>query len=162
GPSALAKNNYLLFGSSGNRVTIDSATFDSVIPNTVDLAYNGGQPLVVDTYSLYVLASNVHDSTFNLPMAPPWQLVVANAGRNNVSVANLPGHGSIGALSDYAVAVVGPQVPNPMALALADLDGDGIPDLAVVNAGTAQVNIYQGQVGGGYSTNAIAVLSLPA
>src|SRR5262245_14417128 len=54
GSSALVKSNYLLFGSGGNRITINSASFDSLIPNTVNLAYNSNQPLVVDTYSLYV------------------------------------------------------------------------------------------------------------
>jgi hypothetical protein len=50
---------------------------------------------------------------------------------------------------------------KPSSVALADLNGDKIPDLIVADAGTDSVSIFLGQTGGGFNPKPI-VLSLPA
>jgi hypothetical protein len=161
--SALNPNNYILVSASGDVITVNSAVFADGPNNTqVTLTYNGGQPLVVDAYSLFIKGDQVFDVDDSLPMAPPGRLVVANAGRNNVAVSALSGDGTIGALSNYSLP---PTSANPLAIGFADLNGDLLPDMAVVNSGTQTVAIYQGQPkseGAGFNTTPDLVLTLPS
>ena len=70
-------------------------------------------------------------------------LAVANSGSNNVSVfRNTATSGSIGTGS-FARKVVFTTGLNPHSVALGDLDGDGKPDLAVANFGSATVSVYR-------------------
>src|SRR6266545_4911474 len=134
--------NYILVAADGTLLSIQSATASS-------------NP-----------TGNINDGR---TLSDPGQLIVANSNRNNVSTAALTGNGVIGALSDYALPSVSPPSPptvaTPVAVQMADLTGDGIPDLVVVNAGTNQVDIFQGRstsAGGGFSQSPDLILSLAA
>src|SRR5262245_6051828 len=56
--SALTANNYVLIGSTGNIIPINTVSFfplgGAPANSVVQLAYNGGQQLVVDAYTLFV------------------------------------------------------------------------------------------------------------
>src|SRR5579885_1422493 len=157
--------NWSLFGTSGNSVPIDSVAYDSTA-HTATINYNGGNDLVVDNYTLYVRGDRIHDNVGDgLALANPGGLVVANQGQGNVAVVNMPGDGTLGAASNYPLPPVGSTPPGPVTAAFADVDGDGIKDLIVVNAGTEQVVIFQGQTaadGGGFALTPALTLDLPA
>ena len=95
-------------------------------------------------------------------MAQPGQLIVTNSGRNNVSVANLPGDGTIGTLANYSLPAVSGTVATPVLTVGRDLDGDTIPDLMVYTRNTETIEIYQGLDGGGYHLAPDMTLVLPA
>src|SRR5437868_3193843 len=82
-PPATNPRNYLLFGSTGGGVGVDSVSLDAT-GKVATLSYNGGNPLVLDTYTLLVRGDQLKDVDDNLPVARPGQFVVANGGRNNV------------------------------------------------------------------------------
>ncbi len=166
--SVLNPGNYVLLGSSGNSIPIDSVSFFSLgaapVNSAVRLSYNGGAPMVVDNYTLFVRGDQMIDQDEGLAMSQPGQLIVANSGSNKVSVLGMPGDGTLAGLSNYNYGAVGGQAANPRVVGLADVDSDGIKDLIVVNAGTNQVLIFQGQsaaVGGGYKSSATLTLNLP-
>ncbi len=151
------RNNYLLFGSRGDQIPIDSALYNSG-SQQVTLTYNGGNDLVVDTYTLFVRGDKIHDLNDGLPLAQPGQLLVANSGANNVSLVNMPGTGAlIDALTNYSVTPTG---RNPIAVAIVDVSLDGLPDLITANA-NATVTIFEGLRGGTFATTP-TVLALPA
>ncbi|MGO8720336.1 MAG: FG-GAP-like repeat-containing protein [Acidobacteriaceae bacterium] len=74
-------------------------------------------------------------------------LVTANAGDNTISVLmnSGSGNGRFFAAQSYPVGRL------PYQVAIGDLNGDGIPDLAVTNYGDNTVSILYGQVGGGFT-----------
>jgi uncharacterized repeat protein (TIGR02543 family) len=70
-------------------------------------------------------------------------LVVANFTSNSVSIfRNTSASGSITA-SSFAAKVDFTTGTSPQSVAIGDLDGDGKPDLAVANAGSASVSIFR-------------------
>ncbi len=71
-------------------------------------------------------------------------LVTANTGDNTVSVLMNNGGGS----GTFAAAQSYPVGKQPFQVAIGDLNGDGIPDLAVSNYGDNTVSILYGQAGG--------------
>lgn len=73
-------------------------------------------------------------------------LVTANTGSNTVSVLMNNGGGS----GTFAAAQSYPVGNLPYQVAIGDLNGDGIPDLAVTNYGDNTVSILYGQTGGGF------------
>ncbi len=169
--SALSPSNYVLLGSSGVLVPITGVTFvTGTTPSNdeVQLTYNTGNPgnvLEVDTYTLYVRGNNLVSASTGLAVSQPGELFAANSGRNEVSVANIPGTSGLGATSNYGVPFTAPTSSLPNAVALADVNGDGIPDLIVADEGSNEVTIYAGQsaaLGGGYNTTPTVTLSLPA
>jgi hypothetical protein len=165
-------NNYFLFGSSGNSITVNSVTLngpDSSGNETATLNYNGGQGLILDTYTLFVRADQLTADTSvgGLPIAPPGQIAVANSGSNNVSYIALPGDGSLGAISEYSLTTSGSaSIATPVAAAAGVLTGTGgLPDLVVVDSVNAQVDIFAGQPassGGGFNIIPDLVLTLPS
>ena len=157
-------NNYVLLDSAGTPISIQQATLDST--NTiVTLSYNNGQPLPIDTYTLFVRGDRVFDVDDDLPLARSNQLIVANGGASNIAVVTVNGDGTLGSLGDYALPQVGTTDPNPVAVGFGDFNNDGNPDLAVVNAGTNTVSIFLGRTsaeGFGFSQSADLTLQLTA
>ncbi len=143
--------NYVFFGPSGAQITINSASavINADNTETVTLSYNNGNPLAASQYSLFVRGDQIHDIDDNFPLAQPGQLVVANSGSHNVSLVNMPGNGLLQALTNYA----SPGTPTPSAAVIADVTGDGIPDLIVANSSNDTISIFQGLnlPGGGFA-----------
>jgi hypothetical protein len=149
--------NYQLFNSEGQPVPIVLASYDTTA-HRVTLTYNAGPlGLPANTYSLFVRGDHIHDVDDGLPLAQPKQLIVANAGTQNVSLVNMPGNGTLQALTNYADG----GASKPAAVALADINGDGIPDLVVANAGTDTVEVFNGQGPGVFAGSPSVVLGLP-
>ncbi len=156
--------NYLLVDATGAPISIQKAT-PNATNDIVTLDYNNNKDLNVNNYSLFVQGDQLHDIDDGRALASPGELIAANAGRNNVSTVNIPGNGTLGALGHYNVPPLGVTAATPTAIQLADLDGDGTPDLVVANSGTNQVDIFRGRpatAGGGFSLTPDLVLSLPA
>jgi hypothetical protein len=168
GPSAAVAGNYLLFGSSGNSVGVTSVTLtgpDASGHETATLTYNGSTTgLVLDTYTLFVRGDLIAADTTvgGLTMTLPGQVVVANNGRTDASVVTLPGNGSLGAVSQYGLPTGSSSttVAAPVAVAMGDLNGDSVNDLAVLSPGTSEIDIFLGQSGGGYSLSPNQKLTL--
>ena len=164
--SATDTGNYALLDSAGNKLSLTGATFSSTntANDTVNLTV-GGTPLPVDSYTLFVRGDQVKDQNDGLALANPPQLIAANGGRNNVSVMTVNSDGTLGTTGTYIQDPNGTTAANPNAIAFGDFDGDGVADLAVVNAGTNTINIYQGKdpnQGGGYSIAPDLQLTLPS
>ncbi len=70
----------------------------------------------------------------------PLDLVTANEGGSTISVLLGNGDGSFQAPVTYTVG------SNPIAVAIGDLTGDGIPDIAVANYGSATVSVLTATV----------------
>jgi hypothetical protein len=160
------KSNYLLFDASGNPVSVDAVSVvDAPNDTTVDLSYNQGAPLVAGTYQLFVRGDRLLDADDGLGVSSPPRLYTANGGNNTVAVANIREDGTIAAEAVFPVPLgAGGLTPAPAAVATGDFNGDGIPDLAIVNAGTNQVAIYAGHKaadGGGFALAPDLLLNLP-
>ena len=80
-------------------------------------------------------------------------LIVANSGSNNVLVYPGLGNGQFGPAANGGHGFF--TGTNPTGLAVADLNGDGIPDLVVANSGSNDVSVLLGQ-GTGSSWTMIA------
>ncbi len=170
--AALNSSNYILLGSSGTLVPITNVSFVAGTPlsdQEVSLTYNTGNPgnaLLVDTYTLYVRGNDLFSASTGLAMSQPGQLFAANSGRNDLSVVNIPGTGTLGSVSNYSSGVfTSPAASLPYAVAFGDLSGNGIPDMIVADEGTNEVNIFAGQSaanGGGFNSTPVVTLALPA
>ncbi len=76
-------------------------------------------------------------------------LAVANDASNTISVLLGTGTGSFGANTDFANANSG----DPIAVAIADLNGDGKPDLAVANMVRSAVSVLLGTGTGSFGAS---------
>ena len=153
--SAFSANDYVLLNASGTPVPITSVTETSTTVATIN--YTG--PLVSDSYSLFVKGNLVTASSAlgGLPLSTAQELIAANAGQNNVSVANVSGTGTLETPTNTTVSGVNQVVEG-------DLNGDGIPELVVVNYNTlngaqngTRVTIFQGLSGGGFSSTPVTL-----
>jgi 6-phosphogluconolactonase (cycloisomerase 2 family) len=81
-------------------------------------------------------------------------LVIANAGASSNSISILRNLSTIGAIS-FAIKVDYPAGTRPYGQAVGDLDGDGKPDVVVINNGSSTLSIFKN-----VSTNGIISLSL--
>jgi hypothetical protein len=155
GTGAANPANYFLVASDGTSVTVDSATLDAT-GTTVTLGYNSNQPLVTDHYTLFARGDQLQDVDDGRTVSGPGQMIVANGTTNTVSSVNLPGNGTVGATNGQEVLPFlfgGPDSAG--AVALGDVDGDGIPDLIVADTFFDVLLIYRGQPaskGGGFSS----------
>src|SRR5439155_18078719 len=140
--AAQAQNtaNYLLFGTGGRSISIDSAVYDS-LNHQVTLSYNGGGTLTADQYTLFVRGDQIHDVDDNLPLAQSKRLVVANAGAANVSLVTIPGDANVQAVTNYASTGGNPK---PTAAVVAELRRNALPDLIVANSGSNSLQIFRG------------------
>lgn len=151
-------------------------------PNSIsaaDLDHDGNMDLVVISTSSGIMTIRFGDgnggfprsTTISLPMATPLYAAIGDFNLdNNLDIA--VGGGGIGTrkLVFYmgdghgiftASPVTLPSLPIPRALAAADLDADGISDLAILsNDGT--VNIFLGSVSGEFTLAKTFVLPVRA
>jgi hypothetical protein len=162
--SAQATNpaNYEIFNSSGNLIPVVTATYDG-IQHIVSLGYTpppGGLP--ADKYSIFVRGDQIHDTDDNLPLSQPNQLVLANPGTQNVSTINVPGNGTLQAVTNFAdTGNLTAPTNAPKAVAIADINNDGLPDLILLSTGTNVVEIYRGTSPGNFASTPSQVLPLP-
>ena len=151
---ATTTTNYELFSSSGVAIPINSVALDST-DTVATLTYNNGNNLNAGSYTLLVRGDQLAAaaSAGGLTMSLPGQLAVANSGSGLVSTVNVPGDGSLGAISQYALPTTnfGSNTPNPVSVQMGDLTGDGLNDLVVLNRGTNQIDIYLGHQTGNFS-----------
>jgi hypothetical protein len=109
--------------------------------------YGGGQSTVVGDRSSGLLSPGaVKLADLNGDGIP--DLIVANSGSNNILIYPGLGNGQFGpALNGGHGFFTG---TNPVAVTVADINGDGKPDLLVANAGSNDVSVFLG-VGTGTS-----------
>jgi len=69
-------------------------------------------------------------------------MAIANAGTGNISILLGTGGGKFGAPT--TVSVGDPNEVSPSAIAVADLNGDGIPDLALTDSGSGTIIVLLG------------------
>ena len=163
GFNATAANNVVFFGATKATVTAATATsltvtvpvgatyqYISVSDMNSGLTAYSAQPFVVTFahgYGNFGMKVNYPTGTYPMSVAigdldgdgKP-DLAVANYSSNNVSV--LRNTGSAGSPS-FAAKVDYPTGTNPYSVAIGDLDGDGKPDLAVANRGSATVSVLR-------------------
>jgi hypothetical protein len=149
--------NYELLGSNNRDIPITGASYDNVT-NQVTLSYNAGAGLTADRYSLFVNGTALRDAVNNLPLANPAQIVVANQGIGSVSVVNVAPGGTLTAGSNYDASARNAQ---PLAVALADVTGDGIADLLMVNSASNTVDIFRGLANLRFASTPYQSLRLP-
>ena len=75
-------------------------------------------------------------------------LAVANGSSNDVSILLGDGHGGFQTLPPIPL---GNQAGEPVSIVAGDFTGDGVLDLAVLNEGTSNVSILQGNGSGGFA-----------
>ena len=162
--------NYTLFNSEGQAVPINTATYTAAtdtVTLTYDVVNNVQQILPADTYSLYIRGDTVHDSTDTYTLANPGQIVVANTGTSTVSTLNTstdPNTNLLNSIQSYPVtAPLGSaKVAVPVGVAVADFNLDGLKDVAVLNSGTNEIDIYLGTASGIYNSSPSMRIALPA
>jgi len=166
--SPVAKENVVIVGSS--RAEIASAT-DSLIRTYVPigelhaapsvtfgrLTGYGCTPFVSTTPSTHLITEALFDTSFCLGTGgPPWSLdmgdlngdgkqdiVIAISDRNVVSVRLNTGMMAAGQPLSFAPALELSSNSNPTGVSVADLDGDGLPDILVACEGDNTVCMFQ-------------------
>lgn len=110
-----------------------------VLPGTGGGQFNTASEYAVGKQPYWIVAGDLNNDGYS-------DLVTANTGDDTVSVLmnNGGGSGTFTAAKSYPVGRL------PYQVAIGDLNGDGIPDLAVTNYGDNTVSILYGQTGGGF------------
>ncbi|HUB24996.1 MAG TPA: putative Ig domain-containing protein [Tepidisphaeraceae bacterium] len=83
-----------------------------------------------------------------------YDLVVADMGSNNIEILEGNGDGTFFKYADYTVTA-------PTAVAIADINGDNIPDIIVASSVTDQITVFLGEEGGGFSEPYTTTLTTP-
>jgi len=120
-----------------------------------------GSPIVLGANEQLpsAIASKIFRVTDPTHLAQPADLVVANSGSNTVSVLlgseNFDGTFTEAAGSPFAVGI------NPSGVVIADFNGDGFLDFAVVNQGDNTISVFQGDGQGGFTPFPKSPFALP-
>jgi Flp pilus assembly secretin CpaC len=120
-----------------------------------------GSPIVLGANEQLpsAIASKIFRVTDPTHLVQPADLVVANSGSNTVSVLlgseNFDGTFTEAAGSPFAVGI------NPSGVVIADFNGDGFLDFAVVNQGDNTISVFQGDGQGGFTPFPKSPFALP-
>jgi Flp pilus assembly secretin CpaC len=120
-----------------------------------------GSPIVLGANEQLpsAIASKIFRQTDATHLVQPADLVVANSGSNTVSVLlgseNFDGTFTEAAGSPFAVGI------NPSGVVIADFNGDGFLDFAVVNQGDNTISVFQGDGLGGFTPFPKSPFALP-
>ncbi len=168
--------NYYLFNSEGQQIPVNTATYTAV-NDTVTLSYNGNAVLPADTYSLFVRGDTIHNFGDAFTLANPGQIVAANTADSTVSTLNTsidpvatqvpppsPTTSLFNSLQSYPVTAPNGSAltATPVGVAVADFNGDGFKDVAVLNAGTDEIDVYDGTASGVFNFSPTLRIALPA
>jgi hypothetical protein len=138
---------YLESGSTLPDAIVASAGSNAVIVYQT-LAITDGVPTFAPPQTYFVGTAPASVTVADINGDGIADMLVANQGSNDVSVI----FGAHDASGDW-VGVAGPRLKSggdgPIAVEVADLTGNGIPDLAIVNGGSGTVTLLPG-VGGGF------------
>ena len=152
-------SNYTIFDAQGNSIPVGAATYTNnggSGPFVTTLTYNSGSPLPAGSYTVFVHGDGITGQIGGIPLSQPGQVVVANSGSNDIGTIDMPGNGTLDAASQYGLNGI------PTAMAVADVNGDFLPDLLVVDSTTNTVDIYAGRSGGGFDSKPDQTLNLPS
>ncbi|HMH78834.1 MAG TPA: FG-GAP-like repeat-containing protein [Candidatus Acidoferrum sp.] len=120
-----------------------------------------GSPIVLGASEQLpsAIASKIFRITDATHLVQPADLVVANSGSNTVSVLlgseNFDGTFTEAVGSPFAVGI------NPSGVVIADFNGDGFLDFAVVNQGDDTISVFQGDGQGGFTPFPKSPFALP-
>jgi len=120
-----------------------------------------GSPIVLGANEQLpsAIASKIFRITDPTHLVQPADLVVANSGSNTLSVLlgseNFDGTFTEAAGSPFAVGI------NPSGVVIADFNGDGFLDFAVVNQGDNTISVFQGDGQGGFTPFPKSPFALP-
>ena len=92
-------------------------------------------------------------------LAQPGDLVIANSGSNTVSV--LLGSENFDGTFTEAPGSPFPVGNSPSGVVIADFNGDGFPDIAVINQGDNTISVFQGDGKGGFTPFPKSPFALP-
>ena len=110
-----------------------------------------GSPIKLGTNELLpsAIASKIFRLTDATHLVQPADLVIANSGSNTVSVLlgseNFDGTFTEANGSPFAVGI------KPTGVVIADFNGDGLLDFAVINQGDNTISVFQGDGQGGFT-----------
>ncbi len=128
-----------------------NSTYDPAVPVQQTLMVNPAKPsgaLSAAPASPFAVGGNVYSvvsSDFNLDGIP--DIASANSDSNNVTILLADGHGGFYSAPGSPVSAGS----GPLALAAGDLNGDGIPDLAITNSAPAGLTILIGSARGAFA-----------
>ncbi len=168
--------NYKLFDDTTNTpITINSVSYvvngNTTSTATINYATGPGKVLNDGTYTLFLEGANLFESSDTDALAQPGQLVVATTNNNTlagsntaISTINTDPNGAPLAAQTYPLgedsSTAPPTTPLPAAVTLADLNGDGINDIAIANSAIGSVEIFLGKASGGFNFTPDATLYL--
>jgi len=95
---------------------------------------------ISETAPVAMVSANFRNSSNTINSSPLVDLAVANQGSNNVAILLSSVDQNLNVTLTEAPSSPISVGTNPVAMATGDLDADGVPDLAVLNQGTAAVS----------------------
>jgi hypothetical protein len=123
---------------------VDGNNFQ-LIGTTPNAAYTGGgtwklAPYTVDANPIGLAVADTNEDGH-------LDVVTVNSGGRDFSLLVGNGDGTLRQAVNFSVS----PANQPDAVAVGDVNGDGIPDLVVADASTSQVSVFLGQAAGGYA-----------
>ncbi len=129
----------------------NNGNFTATTGSPIKLGTNEQQPSAI--------ASKIFRLTDATHLVQPADLVIANSGSNTVSVLlgseNFDGTFTEATGSPFAVGI------KPTGVVIADFNGDGFLDFAVVNQGDNTISVFQGDGQGGFTPFPKSPFALP-